>query len=88
MVFPNSTYYKRGAFKFQDIVKYAGTKDFTDVIVVNENRKKPSIDSHIINYSRSDAMLIVHLPNGPTAHFKLTGIKPSKEIEVYVHLQH
>jgi len=68
-VFPNASFYKRGAFRLQDIVKWADSKNFTDVIVINENRKIPN------------ALLLVHLPNGPTAHFKLTGIQPSKEIE-------
>jgi len=69
ILFPNSFYHKRNSYKLQDVVTYAESKGFTDVIVINENRKKPN------------AFLLVHLPNGPTAHFKLSSIRPSKEIE-------
>ena len=29
-----------------------------------------------------DAITVVHLPDGPTAHFKLTSVKLNKEIRV------
>lgn len=45
---------------------------FTDIIVVNEDKKTPN------------AMLITHLPDGPTVHFKLTSVKLNKEIQVYL----
>lgn len=40
------------------------------MIVFNENRKT-------IN-----GLLLVHLPGGPTAHFKLSSLKLSKDIKV------
>ena len=43
---------------------------FTDVLVVNEDRKLPN------------GLLLVHLPDGPTAHFKLTNFKRGYEIKV------
>lgn len=52
------------------IVKYATARGFTDVMVFNENRK------HV------NGLLLVHLPAGPTAHFKLSSLKLSKDIKV------
>ena len=43
---------------------------FTDVLVVNEDRKLPN------------GLLLVHLPDGPTVHFKLTNFKRGYEIKV------
>ena len=37
-------------------------------MVINEDRRKPN------------AMVVIHLPEGPTAHFKLTGVKYCKQI--------
>lgn len=42
----------------------------TDLIVLNENRDLP------------DGMMICHLPDGPTATFKLRSVKLMKEIKV------
>ena len=52
------------------IVKYATARGFTDVMVFNENKK------HI------NGLLLIHLPAGPTAHFKLSSLKLSKDIKV------
>ena len=57
-------------FPLKKIVKYAAAKGFTDLIVFNEDRKK-------IN-----GLLLVHLPAGPTAHFKLSSLVLSKDIKV------
>ncbi|KAF9976155.1 hypothetical protein BGZ73_009069 [Actinomortierella ambigua] len=69
-VFPNSHFVKRKPqFEMRHIVEFSKNRDFTDVIVINEDRKEPN------------AMTLIHLPDGPTAHFKLSSIKLSKEIE-------
>lgn len=52
------------------IVKYAAGRGFTDVAVFNENQK------HV------NGVLLIHLPAGPTAHFKLSSLKLSKDIKV------
>ena len=52
------------------IVKYAVGRGFTDVAVFNEDRK------HV------NGLLLIHLPAGPTAHFKLSSLKLSKDIKV------
>ncbi len=52
------------------IVKYATARSYTDVAVFNESQK------HV------NGLLLIHLPNGPTAHFKLSSLKLSKDIKV------
>ena len=57
-------------FPLKKIVRYAAAKAFTDLIVFNEDRK------------RVNGLLLVHLPAGPTAHFKLSSLVLSKDIKV------
>ncbi|KAG9441610.1 hypothetical protein H6P81_017464 [Aristolochia fimbriata] len=68
-VIPNAHYYKRGTYELKKIVEYANNKDFTSMIVVHTNRREP------------DALLIVGLPSGPTAHFKLSRLVLRKDIK-------
>ncbi|XP_057501735.1 uncharacterized protein LOC130785565 [Actinidia eriantha] len=68
-VIPNAHYYKRGTYDLKKIVEFARKKDFTSVIVVHTNRREP------------DALLIVGLPDGPTAHFKLSKLVLRKDIK-------
>ncbi|XP_007051370.2 PREDICTED: ribosome production factor 1 isoform X2 [Theobroma cacao] len=51
------------------IVEYANNKEFTSIIVVHTNRREP------------DALLIIGLPDGPTAHFKLSSLVLRKDIK-------
>ena len=51
------------------VVKYAAARGFTDLAVFNEDRK------------RINGLLLVHLPSGPTAHFKLSSLVLSKDIK-------
>lgn len=57
-------------YALKKICEYASNRGFTDVVVFNEDRKS-------IN-----GMLLVHLPGGPTAHFKLSNLRLSKDIKV------
>lgn len=59
-VIPNSVFYSRREFKIKAICDQASEQGFTDVMIFHEDNKE-------IN-----SMLLVHLPNGPTAHFKLS----------------
>ncbi|KAL6126396.1 hypothetical protein ACLB2K_074445 [Fragaria x ananassa] len=69
LVIPNSTYYKRGTYDLKKIIEYANKKEFTSLIVVHTNRREP------------DALLIIGLPSGPTAHFKLSKLVLRKDIK-------
>ncbi|KAJ6822116.1 ribosome production factor 1 [Iris pallida] len=68
-VIPNAHYFKRGTYELKKIVEYARKKDFTSIMVVHTNRREP------------DAMLIINLPDGPTAHFKLSKLVLRKDIQ-------
>ncbi len=53
-VFPNSFYYERQRFHMKTIVKVAIEKGFTDLIVINEDKKKFSKYSISISISMSE----------------------------------
>lgn len=67
---PEAEYYKRNGLPLKKIVKFASNRDFTDVMVFNENRKS-------IN-----GLLLIHLPDGPTAHFRLSNLVLGRDIKV------
>ncbi|KAI0065610.1 Brix-domain-containing protein [Artomyces pyxidatus] len=70
-VFPGAEFYKRPkgrGFEMGNIASWAAGRGYTNLIVVNENTKKPN------------AITMVHLPSGPTAYFKLTSIELTKKI--------
>jgi ribosome production factor 1 len=76
-------------------VEYANNREFTSVMVVHTNRREPGRNSSIsfsflmflfvTSYSCicvTDALLIINLPEGPTAHFKLSKLVLRKDIKV------
>lgn len=56
---PNSFYYKRGRFELKKICEWANEKAFTHLVVLTERLKRPN------------GMILIKLPYGPTAAFKL-----------------
>ena len=68
-VIPNSHYYGRRSYSLKAIVNYAKNRGFTHLVVVNEDNKK------------LNGMMIIHLPNGPTALFKLSSVVLSERIK-------
>jgi ribosome production factor 1 len=67
-VFPNSVYYKRKNFAMKEIIADAIEKEYTDLIVLNEDRKE------------FNGLTMTHLPEGPTAFFKLSSVMLSKDV--------
>eukprot|EP00210_Caulerpa_lentillifera_P007497 g7163.t1 len=67
-VFPVAIYYSRRDYGLKKIVKYAIDEEFTDLVVFNQDR------------TEVNGMLICHLPNGPTAQFRLRNLKLRKEL--------
>ncbi|KAI8324708.1 Brix-domain-containing protein [Martensiomyces pterosporus] len=68
-VIPDLEYIKRGKkFELQQIIQFCKNREYTDLMVVTEDHKEPS------------HLTLIHLPEGPTAHFRLTSIKGGKEI--------
>ncbi|KAH8549460.1 anticodon-binding protein [Umbelopsis sp. PMI_123] len=68
-IFPNAQFVKRGVkHEMRKIIQFAKNREFTDMMIVNEDNKTPN------------AITLVHLPDGPTAYFKLTSITPAEKI--------
>ncbi|OQV15105.1 Ribosome production factor 1 [Hypsibius exemplaris] len=68
-VFPNAEYKSRRRFALKKIIPECVRHGITDVLIFNENRDKP------------DGLTVCHLPDGPTAVFKLRSVKLTKEIK-------
>ncbi|KAH8409580.1 hypothetical protein KR222_008783 [Zaprionus bogoriensis] len=68
-IFPNALVKIRNKASVKKICKSAEREQFTDVVIVNEDRRKPN------------GLLVIHLPNGPTAHFKLSNVKLTTDIK-------
>ncbi|XP_037300730.1 probable ribosome production factor 1 isoform X1 [Manduca sexta] len=67
-IIPNSISRYRQRSSVKRIVQSAIREDVTDVIIVNENQKQPN------------GFLLIHLPDGPTAHFRLSSCKITAEL--------
>ena len=67
-VIPNSKWYKRRNFFVRTIMQGALDRGFTDMILINEDAKKPH---HLVH---------VHFPDGPTAYYRLTSLKLRKQL--------
>lgn len=57
---PNSQAVNRGNHRTDELVEACKKADFTDMVIVNETRGMP------------DALIVSHLPFGPTAYFTLS----------------
>jgi ribosome production factor 1 len=66
---PRAFYYKRGHFELKKICEYASEKKFTHLMVVTERLKRPN------------GLIIVKLPLGPTAVFKLRSAVKASDIK-------
>ncbi|KLJ07488.1 hypothetical protein EMPG_17037 [Blastomyces silverae] len=73
-LFPNSVYIRRSAHKYahkysvREISKFASNRNFTAVVVVEEDQKRVS------------GITIVHLPVGPTFHFSVSNWIEGKKL--------
>ncbi|KAF7355661.1 Brix domain-containing protein [Mycena sanguinolenta] len=70
-VFPGAEFIRRKkgkGFEVGRIAGWAAGRGYKHMCVVNEDSKKPN------------AITLVHLPNGPTAYFKLTSVQLTKDI--------
>ncbi|XP_054290374.1 probable ribosome production factor 1 [Macrosteles quadrilineatus] len=67
-VIPNSLTRYRQRCSVKRIVKDATAKKFTDVLIINENHGEPN------------GLVVIHLPDGPTAHFRLSNVKITPEL--------
>ncbi|ODV89487.1 hypothetical protein CANCADRAFT_4104 [Tortispora caseinolytica NRRL Y-17796] len=68
-VLPNSEFMKRSLkYEIKDIAKTATKQNYTDILVLNEDKKKVN------------GVTFIHLPEGPTMYFSLTSLKLTEEI--------
>jgi ribosome production factor 1 len=73
-LFPHSTYVPRSAhryghkFSLREISKFATNRNYTSVILLKEDSKKPT------------GLTIVHLPSGPTCHFSIANWVEGKKL--------
>lgn len=86
---PNAEFRWRNRSNVKTMVKAAIARNYTDIIIINEDGRKPSKklfkNNKIFNkmfYFISDGMLLIHLPDGPTANFKLSNVRCCREIKV------
>lgn len=66
---PNSEIYYRRGLDLKKITPQAIRQGFTDLLIVNEDQKKPN------------CLIISHLPDGPTARFRVSNVVFAKEIK-------
>jgi U3 small nucleolar ribonucleoprotein protein IMP4 len=69
LVFPNSQRMNRGNYVIGDLVNACRANNVTDLIVIHEHRGEP------------DALIVCHLPYGPTASFSLSNTIMRHDIE-------
>lgn len=67
-ILPKSEFRFRNRSAIKKIIKGCVERNYTDLIVINENRREPN------------GMLLVHLPDGPTAKFRLSSVKLTDQI--------
>ncbi|KAJ6786521.1 hypothetical protein PWT90_07040 [Aphanocladium album] len=73
-LFPNSNYIPRSSHRYghkyslREICKFCIGRDYTAVVLLKEDLKKPT------------GMSIVHLPSGPTFHFSITNWVEGKKL--------
>jgi len=66
---PNCYFYYRKNYALKEIIELAKEKNFSDIIVIQERHRKPY------------RMILTHLPDGPTAEFKISNVYYHDEIE-------
>lgn len=62
-ILPNSQFVKRKSqFKIKDIARLCAKRDFTDLVVINEDKKEVT------------GLTFIHLPDGPTLNFSVSSL--------------
>lgn len=89
-VIPGSEFIRRKkgkGFEVGRIAGWAAGRGYNGMWVINEDMKKPSACIEVLNWIEADVLVVdaitmIHLPEGPTAYFKLTSIELTKQIFV------
>uniref|UniRef100_A0A7D9N0E3 Ribosome production factor 1 n=1 Tax=Xenopus tropicalis TaxID=8364 RepID=A0A7D9N0E3_XENTR len=115
-VIPNSDVYYRRGLALKKVIPQCISRDYTDLIIINEDRKVPSIlynvpdstislsclkpyyelmggpdqilgckeyllETFFLSLRILDGLVFCHLPDGPTAHFKMSNVRLRKEMK-------
>lgn len=73
LIFPNSERFNRGQHGVGELIDACRASECTDLIVVHETRGEP------------DAMIVSHMPYGPTACFGLVNVVTRHDVEESAH---
>ncbi|XP_023675704.1 ribosome production factor 1 [Paramormyrops kingsleyae] len=68
-IIPNAHVYYRRGLALKKIIPQCIARDFSYLMVINEDRKVPN------------GLVLCHLPDGPTAHFKVSNVRLRKELK-------
>ncbi|KAJ8016021.1 hypothetical protein DPEC_G00002810 [Dallia pectoralis] len=68
-VIPDAHVYYRRGLALKKIIPQCVARGFTYLMVINEDRKVPN------------GLVLCHLPDGPTAHFKVSNVRLRKEMK-------
>ncbi|XP_022196044.1 probable ribosome production factor 1 [Nilaparvata lugens] len=68
-IIPNSLVRYRNRASVKKMIESAKRRNFSDIVIVNENMRQPN------------GLLLIHLPDGPTAHFRLSNVKITTELK-------
>ncbi|MFH4984895.1 hypothetical protein AB6A40_011604 [Gnathostoma spinigerum] len=66
---PDSQVFTRKGIALKKVVKQAVAQNYTDLLVVHEDRRIPN------------GIVFCHLPEGPTAYFKINSLKFTRDIK-------
>ena len=66
---PNCQYFKRKTYPLKKISTFAGSRGYTTMIVIQEKEGEP------------DSMFVISLPEGPTAYYKISGLRLGSEMK-------
>uniref|UniRef100_A0A8C1Q954 Ribosome production factor 1 n=1 Tax=Cyprinus carpio TaxID=7962 RepID=A0A8C1Q954_CYPCA len=69
-VIPHAHVYYRRGLALKRVIPQCVSRGFTYLMVINEDRKVPN------------GLVLCHLPDGPTAHFKVSNVRLRKEMKV------
>ncbi|KAG9508890.1 Ribosome production factor 1, partial [Fragariocoptes setiger] len=68
-IIPKAEFRFRNRSSIKKIIRGCIERDYTDIILINENRREPN------------GMLLVHLPDGPTAKFRMSSVKLTNQLK-------
>ncbi len=68
---PNVHYYERQNYKIKDVIAWSIKRHYTDLLLFYEKHGKPH------------SLILSHLPKGPTATFRVSGLKLQQDLEHY-----